>query len=644
MLQNLAKELRFKTRADLMLSWTGTIGLAIAVGIAYFFAARLSLALLAEPDGVALFWPAAGVSSGVLIAFGRSARLPVAGGVMVATIVVNIMGDRNVWSAVAFALCNAGEALLTAWLIERYFGSIFSLDKIHHVLGLLVAAVVATAVSGIGGMVAHKLFRSPTAPIWTTWQHWFASDAVGIVTVGPLVIGLAEVLRNPPPRNETFEGVAALAVLTVVMLLIVYLLPEQQETVIAVALVFPVLLWIAARYRPAFAAAAAFIVSFTIIWAIAVGIGHFGGTAFSIRDRILDTQGAILGFALGAYVLAALFAERRQHEAMLAGSERRLQDALAVGGVTAYEWDASTDLVLRSNNAEKILGYDRQQPLDGKSFFARVHPDDLPRLNALWSTLNRNNPTYSTTYRFLRLDGREIWFQDTSQAEFDPAGKLVRVKGMGLDVTERKRSEEHQKILMAELDHRVKNVLARVVAIADRTRMGGGSTDEFIRSFKGRIQSMAAAHSLLSQTGWRGVDLTGLVRNQLAPYAMDANITIVGTDIVLGASATQTLAMVLHELVTNAVKYGALSIPGGRVSVSWEQKVNESAPTNLIFVWRELDGPPAAATIQSGYGTSLIRKLVPYELGGNVDLVFASDGAYCRLEFPLEHTSSDMRA
>src|SRR5262252_343642 len=123
MLQNLTQEVHRKTSAVPTLPWIGAIGLAIAIGIAYFFAAQLSLALLSELDGVALFWPAAGVSSGVLIALGRDARLPVASGAMVATIVANLMGDRNVWSATIFAFCNAGEALLTAWLVERYFGS-----------------------------------------------------------------------------------------------------------------------------------------------------------------------------------------------------------------------------------------------------------------------------------------------------------------------------------------------------------------------------------------------------------------------------------------------------------------------------------------------------------------------------------------
>jgi two-component sensor histidine kinase len=150
---------------------------------------------------------------------------------------------------------------------------------------------------------------------------------------------------------------------------------------------------------------------------------------------------------------------------------------------------------------------------------------------------------------------------------------------------------------------------------------------------------MAAAHTLLSQTGWQGTDLAALVRNQLAPYATDANMTIAGTDVLLGAAATPALAMVLHELVTNAVKYGALSIPGGRVSVSWERKLNGSAATNLSLVWREVGGPPVAPEIRSGYGTGLIRELIPHELGGNVDLVLGSEGACCRIELPLEPPS-----
>src|SRR5712671_1175278 len=330
MLQHLTQEVHLRTRADPTVPRIGTIGLASAVGIAYFFAAQLSLALLAEPAGVAVFWPAAGVSSGVLIALRRDARLPVAAGAMVATIIANLTGDRNVWGATAFALCNAGEALLAAWLIERYFGSGFRLDRLRNVLGLLAATVIATAASGIGGTVAFKLFHSPTAPIWTTWHHWFASDAVGIITAAPLVIGLVEAAREPPPRNEIIEGVVALVALAAMTVIIISLPPKPWQTMVPVALLFPILLWLAARCRPGFAAAAAFIVSLTIVWTITFGIGHFGDSALPLDERIMSAQAAILGVALCAYVLAALFAERRQHEALL-------QEALAVGAVMAFD-------------------------------------------------------------------------------------------------------------------------------------------------------------------------------------------------------------------------------------------------------------------------------------------------------------------
>src|SRR5262249_10188896 len=171
--------------------WARSIGLAAAVGIFYFLAARLSLLLLTKPDGVAVFWPASGVAAGVLIALGPRARLPVAAGAMVATVVANLMGDRTLFGAMVFALCNAGEALLTAWLIERYFGLDFNLGKLSHVLGLLLCAIVATAVSGIGGTAGFVYFHGSHAPILTIWQHWLASDALGIITVAPLIIEFA---------------------------------------------------------------------------------------------------------------------------------------------------------------------------------------------------------------------------------------------------------------------------------------------------------------------------------------------------------------------------------------------------------------------------------------------------------------------
>ena len=247
-----------------------------------------------------------------------------------------------------------------------------------------------------------------------------------------------------------------------------------------------------------------------------------------------------------------------------------------------------------------------------------------------------DSPSYAVTFRFVRPDGREMWLEETSKAEFDAEGRFVRLKGLTLDISGRKQAEERQDRLIAELDHRVKNVLARVAVVAMQTRQGSSSMDEFVKALDGRIQSMAAAHSLLSQSRWQGVGLTDLVRHQLAPYVTDVNTSISGPNIVLTAAATQAIAMVLHELATNAAKYGALSTSDGRVSVNWDRRSSGNPAENLMIAWREIGGPPVAAPIQSGFGTNLIRNLIPHELGGTVDLAFASDGVYCKIEFPVE--------
>jgi PAS domain S-box-containing protein len=636
MLQNLRGQAgrQLAGAADPTQHWVGLIGLAIAIGIAYFLAARLSLILLTKPDGVAVFWPASGVAAGALIALGPRARLPVAAGAMVATIVANVLGDRTVWSAIAFAVCNAGEAVLTAWLIERYFGASFTLDSLRHVLGLLAAAVVGTAISGIGGTAGFMYFHSSTAPVLTTWEHWFASDALGIVTVAPLLIGVAAAIREPPPRRELIEGVTALALLTVMSGLVIFLPREPWASEVSIALLFPLLLWLAARCRPVFAAAAAFIVALTVVWTTTFGIGYFGDPSLPIAERILVAQAGILAASLCAFVLAALFAERRRNEAALREGEARLQEALTAGAVTAFEWDVRTGSSRRSANAAQILGFDPQLTFTAPHFLARVHPDDRARFKALVYGVRPERPSYAVAFRFIRPDGREVWLEETSRAEFDAAGRYVRLKGLTLDVTERKRAEEHQDMLTAELDHRVKNVLARVAAVAMQTRQGSTSMDEFVEALNGRIQSMADAHTLLSQNRWQGVSLADLIHRQLAAYATSANTTVGGPDITLTAAATQGVAMVLQELVTNAVKYGALSTPRGRVSVSWDRQPGADA-SRLTIAWRELGGPPTATPTRMGYGTRLIRDLIPHELGGTVDLAFAPDGVCCTIEIPL---------
>jgi len=311
---------------------------------------------------VAVFWPAAGVSSGVLIALGPRARWPVAVGVTAATVAIHQLIADPLWAGIALGLSNAAEALITAGLLELYFGADFSLDRLRPVVGLFLAAIVGTAISAIGGAVTYKLFH-PSATMLTTWRHWFASDVIGIIIVAPLVIGLTAAIRRPPPRSELIEGTAALLALAVTTVIAISLPRESWETVLPVALLFPMLLWVAARCQPFFASAAAFLVSITVVVAAVFDLGHFGDRDLSFADR--QAQVAILFVAIGAYVLAALFAERRASEARLARAnmllqrerDNKLMSARAIAGAIAHEVrQPLTGIVTNASAALRWLG------------------------------------------------------------------------------------------------------------------------------------------------------------------------------------------------------------------------------------------------------------------------------------------------
>jgi signal transduction histidine kinase len=356
----------YSTSSKSAQSWINSVGLTIAVGVAYFLAARLSLFLLTKPDGVAVFWPAAGVSSGVLIGLGSRALWPVIAGTMAATLVANLLGDRNVWSAVFFALSNALEAALVAALIQRYFGQPFSLDRLRNVIGLLAAAIVATAISGIVGTLGFRLFHSSPASFLTIWQHWFLSDAIGIVTVAPLLIGLAAAVRDPPPHTEVSEGAAVLVMLIIASGTIVLLPREPWMAVLPAGLFFPLLLWVTARCRPVFAAAAAFIVALTVVWTTTFDIGILGDQSLPATQRILVAQASILTASFCALVLAALFAERKANELRLVHSnlmlererDNKLMNMQAVTAAMAHELKQPlTAISANSEAVQMVLGH-----------------------------------------------------------------------------------------------------------------------------------------------------------------------------------------------------------------------------------------------------------------------------------------------
>ena len=423
----------------------GTIGFTVAVGIAYFVAAQLGLALRAKPGGVAVFWPAAGVAIGALIAFGPKARLPVAAAVAVATITSKLIITGNLGLGITFGLVCVGQTLLTAWLIEHWFGRAFKLADVAQVLGFLVASAIGAAMAAVGAVAAVSLFLHSTASLLDVWRLWFASCLLGTVAVAPLLIGLGEAARELPPRREMVEGGLGVATLIVLSLIAISLPQGPWATALPVVLVFPVLLWIAVRCRPVFAAAAVFVMALAVIWSTIFSVGHFGDASVPLEDRILAAQTLALTAAVLTFVLAALFEERRRTERKLLKSERESRELLGALPAAIYMTDAAGRITYCNQNAIDLWGVEPKLRTDkwcdlARFYFADGRPmalDDCPTEIAL----KQGRVVRGQEAILERLDGTRIPIIPYPTPMRDGNGAIVGVVNMTVDISELKKAE-----------------------------------------------------------------------------------------------------------------------------------------------------------------------------------------------------------
>jgi len=337
--------------------------------------------------------------------------------------------------------------------------------------------------------------------------------------------------------------------------------------------------------------------------------------------------------------------ERKQAEQALAERNAQFDLAHKAARVGCYTHDISAGTMRFSRASAATHGLSQSaMELTAQQWYARIHRDDMQRLRALHiRAFKERRPELVSEFRFVRPGGEVRWIESRSLITYDHAGRAERMTGVYIDVTDRRNTEDHKNLLIAELDHRVKNVLACVAAIAQRSRECTRSADELLDVLNRRINSLANTHALLSRSHWEGVHLGELIHSELAFCANHKNLLIEGPGVVLAAEATQPVAMVLHELATNAAKYGALSNGHGRVLVRWRRPASGPSDRNLVLEWQETGGPPVVAPNPTGYGTSVIRDLIPYELGGTADFVIARDGIRCKFEIPARWLSCKAR-
>jgi PAS domain S-box-containing protein len=293
-------------------------------------------------------------------------------------------------------------------------------------------------------------------------------------------------------------------------------------------------------------------------------------------------------------------------------SERRRSLALAAGQMGSWDWnvvtgecrwDAGQYRIFGVNPGEIELSLEGVRPL--------IHPEDLTRIEKMVRKGATEGNTFQTEARIVRPDGQTRWCICAAAMTADTLGNVTRASGVTIDITEIKEAEARRTLLVREVDHRARNALAIVQSIVRMSK--SQSIDSYVSTVEGRIAALSTAHALLSESRWEGASLNRLVDEELAPYRTGdvERITVAGPPVFLKPETAQTIALVLHELATNAVKYGALSDPAGRVKLSWQCQQSK-----LSLAWEETGGPPVTTPTIKGYGTKVITASIQQQLNG----------------------------
>src|SRR6266852_6244988 len=378
-----------------------------------------------------------------------------------------------------------------------------------------------------------------------------------------------------------------------------------------------------------------------------------GESAFDVEKRYVRKDGKAVWARTTVNVIRDAFGRPVRHMAViqdldarkraeedLKASKDRLELALNAAQLGSWQYDPLNRKVSGDARSKEIFDFaDYEAPIE--EIMKLVHPDDAERVwAALEASLDPVDPRRSATeFRLRRRDGGVRWVETLGIPYFEGTGperRAVRLAGTVADITERKAREEERKereekehLLMREINHRAKNMLSVVDAIAHQTI--AKNPDDFIERFSERIQALSANQDLLVRNEWNGVEVEDLVHAQLAPFAglIGSRIAVHGPKLRLKAASAQAIGLALHELATNAGKYGALSTDTGRVDVSWG--IDGDA---LTMSWTEREGPPVSAPKRRGFGAIVMETMAERSVNGTVDLDYASSGLTWRLTCP----------
>ncbi len=343
-------------------------------------------------------------------------------------------------------------------------------------------------------------------------------------------------------------------------------------------------------------------------------------------------DGSIAGF----YVLAADLSESKRSQAALAESEARLRLAIDAAQMAVWEMDIAADKIHFSPEMNRLLGFAPGETPSSDEIRSRYAPGQREKLRRIAAeALARGHCHAETELEVVLPDGKRRWLLVRAEMKDIENGSPARAVGVALDITDRKQAEEHQQLLINELNHRVKNTLSTVQSIATQSLRNAKTAEAAREAVEGRLFALSRAHDVLTRESWDGAFLREVVQQAIEPFQSRGGerFRVSGPDIRLPPRIALAIAMAIQELGTNAVKYGALSNATGCIAITWSI-LNESGP-HLRMTWEEAEGPKVSVPTKRGFGTRLIERSLAQELNGSVGIDFAPAGVVCTVNAPL---------
>lgn len=623
--------------------WPGGAAALAAFYAAYMLAAAFGRWMMVIPGIQITIWPPNGVVLAMLLTQPRRTWPWWIAAGAAGELTANAIWFFNplLWT-LGYVITNATAVTAAALLLAPFVRTpIRRLTDLRQVLTFLAIGVLGAPVisATLGSAIDAIVGKSP---FLTTWPIWWLGDATGILIATPLAISAVNAWRERarPTAAQLLEGTAIAMVLAGLSTW-----GLATDATYAFLLALPVL-WAALRFE--FRGAALAVLLLTI--AIGMHARSLDATQVppaAVAEVHARLQALVLVAASTGLIVAAIIRQQRQAVSDLArtnaelearvedrtraieAAERRFEATFQNAGVGISIVGGDGMLIRVNDHLAQILGYSVDE-MEAHPIDLFTHPDDLALGAAAWDRLLTGTADeYELEKRYIRKDGTLLWGHTTVSCVRHPDGRIAYLIKIIQDVTARRRSDEVRELLAREVNHRSKNLLTIVQVIARQT--AARSPQDFVRTFGERVRALAANQDLLVKSEWQQVGLADLVCSQLEYFGtVGSRITLSGPTIMVPPPVAQAFGMALHELATNAAKYGSLSNDSGRVEITWSVEKDD-----FCMSWRETGGPEVAAPGQTGFGTTVLERMTATQMSGDVSIDYAREGVAWKLRCPL---------